>query len=69
MMVIMVIIIIFITVTAVAFYLKRNCSCLIKKKRYTVYWILFLFCVGNAVFKKQEFLTFFALFMLIALFN
>jgi hypothetical protein len=48
---------------AAVFFLKRSCSRLItKKKQYTVHWIPPFFCVGNAVFAKQELLVFFALF-------
>jgi hypothetical protein len=33
-----------------------------KKLWYTVHWVPPFFCVGNAVFAKQELLAFFALF-------
>jgi hypothetical protein len=53
-----------------AFYLKRSsCSCLVKEKEGILFIGFHLFSASTVVFEKQEFLVFFALFTLIALFN
>jgi hypothetical protein len=57
------------TAAAAAFFLKRSCSRLVKKKKqFTVHWVPPVFCVGNAVFAKQE-LHVFCTVHVIALFN
>jgi len=55
--------------SAAAFYLKCSCSYLVKEKEGILFIGPTFFCVGNTVFEKQEFLVFFAMFTLIALFN